>query len=115
MGKQKPGNRPEIIGKKGQTVEEYELSPARWLNQSVNRLVRKGHSLRDIEHYTLSQFMMCLQAAVELEAQERRNFVADMSAVVGSLFGGKGESPAQALINGLTRAAAGVVDGDPDK
>lgn len=114
MGKQKHGKRPPI-GKRGQGVEEYTISPARWLNQSVNRLVRKGHSLRDIEHYTLSQFMMCLQATVELEAQERRNFVADMSAVVGSLFHGKGESPAQVLLNGLTRAAAGVKDGDPEE
>ena len=56
------------------------------MNQSVNRLVRQGHSLHDIGNYTLDQFLMFLDAAAQLEADQRMAFVTDMTVVVGSLF-----------------------------
>lgn len=82
------------------------------MNQSINRLVKRGHRLEDIANYSLGQFGRFLEASHQLDAAERSEFVTDMSVVVGSLFGsGKGESPATTHMGQLTDAALGVKNG----
>jgi len=75
----------------------------------VNKLIRYGHRLRDIENYTLDQFVIFLDAAEQIEAADRRNFVVDMSTVVGSLFSKK--SPIKEHLDLLTGIASGESDG----
>lgn len=81
-----------------------------WLNQSVNRLVRQGHSLNDIGNYTLDQFLMFLEAASELEADQRMSFVTDMTVVVGSLF--SKDAPVAEHMNLLADTVSGVKSGN---
>lgn len=57
-----------------------------WLAQSTAKLVRFGHSRKDIANYDLGQFVIFLDAAEQIEAAERIAFVADLTSVVGSLF-----------------------------
>lgn len=74
--------------------------------------MRRGHSLQAIGDYTIGQFSRFLEAARQLEAAERSEFVTDMTAVVGSLFGsGKGESPVATHMDSLRDVAAGVTYG----
>ena len=80
------------------------------MNQSVNRLVQKGHSLTDIRNYTLSQFLMFVDAVKQIEAEERIAFVTDMTTVVGSLF--SKESPVREHIGLLKDLAAGAKNDD---
>lgn len=68
--------------------------------------MRKGHTIGDIGDYTLGQFVRALDAVAEIEAQERLDFVSDMTAVVGSLF--SKESPVADHVASLSDAAAGV-------
>lgn len=101
MGKQKtPTNSKE---------DRERLGLGIWLNQSVNRLVQKGHSLADIRNYTLSQFVMFVDAARQIEAESRMGFVADLSVVVGSLFAE--HSPIKQHIDRLEDTALGVKNG----
>lgn len=74
--------------------------------QSTSRLIRRGHSLNDIADYTISQFLVFLDAVEETEAQERLDFVSDISVVVGSLF--SKDSPITDHITGLLYSAAGA-------
>ena len=108
MGKQKRKNT------QGKPEEEHKLGSAVWLNQSVNKLVRCGHRLPDIKNYTLTQFLMFVDAADQIEAGQRIDFVTDMSVVVGSLFAKS--SPAKEHLGLLKDLAAGAKsDGDPIK
>lgn len=72
--------------------------------------MQKGHSLADIRNYTLSQFLMFVDAVTQIEAEERTHFVTDMSVVVGSLFAK--ESPMTEHIGLLQDLAAGAKNGD---
>jgi predicted nucleotidyltransferase component of viral defense system len=87
---------------------------AQWLNQSVNRLVRRGHSLQDIAKYTWPKFQMCLEAARQNDAQDRLSFVSDMTAVVGSMFSDSKPSPMTLQVESLEDAAAGVIENGPE-
>lgn len=74
--------------------------------------MRRGHSLQAVGDYTIGQFTRFLEATRQLESAERSEFVTDMTAVVGSLFGGgKGKSPISDHMDDLRDAAAGVVYG----
>ncbi len=79
-----------------------------WLNQSTNRLIKWGHSLEDIKKYSINQFVMFLRAIDELDAENRCSFVADMAAVVGSLFNDKKPSPVTTHLEELIDVASGV-------
>lgn len=84
-----------------------------WLSQSITRLIRHGHKLKDISGYTLAQFMMFLNAATQVDAMERGSFVVDLSVVVGSLFSKK--NPAGEHLELLNESAAGIKsDGNPE-
>lgn len=80
------------------------------MNQSVNRLVQKGHSLADIKGYTLSQFLMFVDAVKQIEAEQRLNFVTDMSVVIGSLF--SKDNPVREHNGLLLDQIAGAKNGD---
>lgn len=79
MGKQETG------GKRRQKERE-ELGWGLWLNQSVTKLVTRGHSVEAISNYDLDQFVLFLDAAQQIEAEERTNFVVDISTAIGQLF-----------------------------
>jgi hypothetical protein len=83
---------------------------AQWLNQSVDRLVRRGHSPEDIAKYRWPKFQMCLEAARQNDAQDRISFVSDMTAVVGSMFNSEKPSPMTLHVESLEDAAAGVIE-----
>jgi len=80
------------------------------LNQSINRLVQKGHSLTDIRKYTLTQFLMFVDAVEKIKASARVAFVTDMTTVVGSLF--SKESPVTEHIGLLLDLVAGAKNGE---
>jgi hypothetical protein len=65
--------------------------------------------LRDIGEYTLDQFMIFLDAVEQLDAASRQNFVTDMTAVVGGMFG-SGKTLTE-LVDRLSRLAIGENDG----
>lgn len=57
-----------------------------WLAQSVAKLVRHGHSSDKIADYTLEQFVIFLDAAEQIEAEQRIAFVTDVATSIGQLF-----------------------------
>jgi hypothetical protein len=61
------------------------------MENGVATLVNHGHPLHRIKEYTLPQFMIMLRAAERRDAEKRTQFITDMSAAIGALFGG-GES-----------------------
>lgn len=65
--------------------------------------------MTDIADYTLDQFVIFLDAAEQIEAETRTNFVVDMATVVGSLFAK--ESPIQSHLDLLTSIRLGEYDG----
>lgn len=113
MGSAKPQNpRPKPRRDKQGSGEKKEIGWGRWLNQEVNRLVRRGHNLEQIGKYTLRQFSMFVEAARETEAEERTAFVTDLGVVVGSLF--SKESPIQEHMELLIETALGVKHGNSE-
>ena len=64
------------------------MNPGTWLKNSIQTLIEHNHRLADIQHYTLDQFTICLEAAERAVAVSRVSFLVDMSTVVGGLFGG---------------------------
>lgn len=77
--------------------------------QSVTKLIRKGHDATDIADYTLDQFVVYLNTAEQIEAEERTNFVVDVATVVGSLF--SKDSPIQKHLDLLQHIRLGEQDG----
>lgn len=61
--------------------------------------------MEEIANYTLEQFVIFLDAAEQIEAEERTNFVVDMAAVVGSLF--SKESPIKSHLEALRKQRLG--------
>ncbi len=55
----------------------------------MQKLIEHNHRLRDIENYTLDQFVLFLDAAERAEAVSRLAFTIDIGAVVGCMFGSK--------------------------
>jgi hypothetical protein len=80
-----------------------------WLNQAVQKLIKAGHDHGRIAEYTLDQFLIFLDAVEQLDAAARANFVTDMTAVVGGMFG-SGKTLSE-LVESLSRLATGEHDG----
>lgn len=76
--------RNQRVAKKG----EPTVRIAKWVRDSVQTLIEHNHKLSDIAEYSLDQFTTFLDAAGRVDAVRRLEFVIDMSAVVGGMFGG---------------------------
>lgn len=61
---------------------------ADWVIYATQKLVEHNHRLQDIGEYSTLQVMLLLAGIERIEANTRMAFVADMSAVVGGIFGG---------------------------
>lgn len=82
--KENSTGRNERVAKKG----EPTVKIAKWVRDSVQTLIEHNHRMQDIADYTLDQFTTFLDAAGRADAVKRLEFVIDMSAVVGGMFGG---------------------------
>lgn len=58
------------------------------MENGVATLIDHGHQLHQIREYTLPQFLIMLRAAERRDAEKRTQFITDVGASLGALFGG---------------------------
>jgi hypothetical protein len=66
---------------------------AKWLEDSVGKLVAAGHSVAQIRDYTYLQFMAFLKIVDRQDAARRSSFVSDITSVVSGMYAKKGTNP----------------------
>ncbi|MEG1121285.1 MAG: hypothetical protein RSE62_03680 [Citrobacter sp.] len=64
---------------------------AEWLRSQTTKLIQHNHRLAEIGNYTLGQFVCFLDEVQMVEAQNRIEFVMDVSVAASSVAGGDGK------------------------
>jgi hypothetical protein len=87
VARHKPGKNHKPPTKDEQ--EEHRLQGKRdgkWFVRAVNRLIEYGHQLDGIGNYTLSQFLIHLDAVDQNQSRDRIQTITDMQMAIGSLL-----------------------------
>lgn len=88
--RERNGDRIKKHRRDGSKKKEKHLDVGKWVTDTAQTLLRHNHTLAEIAEYPLDRIMVLLEASRQVEAKQRLEFILDMSAVVGGMFGGEG-------------------------